>query len=62
MYDAVLMHLVKEAVLEEEWVELATPLDDITVWVMDMQLSGNYVAVLFAMRCEGKPTMEHGLG
>ena len=62
MYDAALVALIKEAVIQEEWVELATPIDQISMWLMDMQLSVEFATVLFAMRCDGKPTMEHGLG
>ena len=62
MYDAALVVLIKEAVIQGEWVELATPIDQISVWLMDMQLSVEFVTVLFAIRSEGKPTVEHGLG
>ena len=54
--------MIKEAVLQEEWAELNTPPDRISVWVIDMRLSASFVAVLFVLRCEGTPTMEHGLG
>ena len=60
-YDVALVPLIKEAV-QEEWVESATPTDRITIWLMDMQLSADFVTILFAIRCEGKPTVEHGLG
>ena len=62
MYDAALVALIKEAVIQEEWVEIATPTDQISMWLMDMQLGVKFATVLFAIRCAGKPTVEHGLG
>ena len=61
-YDAALVPLIKEAV-QKEWVESTTPTDQgLSVWLMDMQLSADFVTILFAVRPEGKPTVEHGLG
>lgn len=61
-YDVALVPLIKEAV-QEKWVESATPTNQgLSVWLMDMQLSADFVTILFAIRYEGKPTMEHGLG
>ena len=61
-YDVALVPLIKEAV-QGKWVELATPTTQgLSVWLMDMQLSADFVTILFAIRPEGKPTMEHGLG
>lgn len=54
--------MIKEVVIQDGWVESATPIDAISMWLVDMQLSTNHVAVLFGMRCEGKTTVEHGLG
>lgn len=62
MYDAELVALIKEAVIQEEWVEITTPTDQISMWLMDMQLCVKFAIVLFAIRCDGKPTVEHGLG
>ena len=42
--------------------ESATPIEEVSVWIMDMQLSVEFVVVLFAVRCKGRPTVEHGLG
>lgn len=57
-----LVPLIKDAV-QGKWVESATPTTQgISVWLMDMQVSAEFVTVLFAVRYEGKPTMEHGLG
>ena len=57
-----LVPLIQEAV-QGKWVESATPTTQgLSVWLMDMQLSADFVTILFAIRPEGKPTMEHGLG
>ena len=62
-YDVALVPLIKEAV-RGKWVESTTPTttQGLSIWLMDMQLSADFVTVLFAVRYEGKPTMEHGLG
>ena len=62
-YDVALVPLIKEAV-QRKWVESATPTttQGLSIWLMDMQLSADFVTVLFAVRYEGRPTMEHGLG
>ena len=62
MYDVALVALIKEAVVHKEWVESVTPTDQLSVWLIDMQLSADFVTVLFAVRSEGKPSVEHGLG
>ena len=61
-YDVALVPMIKEAMIQEWWVESTTPTEGASVWIMDMQLSVEFVAVLFAVRCEGRPTIEHGLG
>lgn len=61
-YDVALVPLIKEAV-QEKWVDSATPTgQSLLVWLMDMQMSADFVTILFAICYEGKPTMEHGLG
>ena len=61
-YDVALVPLIKKAV-KEKWVESATPTTQgLSIWLMDMQMSADFVTVLFAISYEGKPTMEHGLG
>ena len=62
-YDVALVPLIKEAV-QRKWVESATPTttQGLSIWLMDVQLSADFVTVLFAVRYEGRPTMEHGLG
>ena len=62
LYDVELVPLVKSAVLENSWLDSSATENDITVWIIDMQMSGGSVAVLFALYCQGTPTAEHGLG